>query len=247
MRSRFIAVAAALALLLSAGAASANGDGGKPEGDTLFNYGYDPQAQLFLYNIHVTDTALYNCTLANGTLTATYGAPANGVIPVENLVDKETGKVVSFDPSELELADGLVAPGESVYPGGDCAISAVSIGAKGHINHGQFIKLFNEIAGMQGRGCFNRWLAQSELGKNEQHIRNKDVVAVTGIVKTGDIDFATAIATCDHGKKEKPEDHPGQGHAKDKNKDGDASFATGRGRPVSPGKSEKAPGHNKKP
>ena len=243
MRSRFIAVAAALALLLSAGIASANGDGGKPEGDTLFNYGYDPQAQLFLYNTHATDTALYNCTLANGTLTATYGVPADGVIPVESLADKETGEVVSFDPSELELADLLEAPKEGVdYPGGDCAISAISIGANGHINHGQFMKLFNEIVGIQGRGCLNRWLAQSKLGKDEQHIRNKDFVAMTGVVKTGDIEFATELASCDHGKKEKPEGHPGRGHAKNEKADGDGS-----GRPNSPGKSGKAPGHNKKP
>ena len=248
MRIRIIAVVAALGLLLSAGIATANDDEGTPRGDTLFNYGYDPQAQLFLHNTHATATSLYDCTLANGTLIATYREADGGVVAVESLTDKETGEVVSFDGSDYELADEVVAPADPVdYPGGDCAISGVAVGANGHINHGTFMKLFNELIDMQGRGCLNRWLAQSQLGKNEQHVNNTDFVAVevaTG--DTGEIVFETAIATCDRGKKGKPEDHPGRGHAKaDKTDEGDESESNGKGRPESPGNSDKAPGHNK--
>jgi hypothetical protein len=159
-----------------------------------------------------TESSVRDCSLANGALTVTYGAPDEGIIPVDAV-------------------------------GADCGVSAVSVGANGHINHGTFMKLFNELVDMPGRGCLNRWLAQSQLGKNEQHVRNTDFVVVKiAVGDDGDIDFETAIASCDRGKKDKPEDHPGQGHGKEKTNDGEGSA---KGRPTSPGKSADAPGHNK--
>jgi hypothetical protein len=211
VRIRIIAVVAALGLLLSAGIATANDDESTPRGDTLFNFGYDPQAQLFLHGTtDATESSVSDCSLANGTLTVTYADPDEGIIPV----------------------GGVSA---------DCGVSAVSVGVNGHINHGTFMKLFNELIDMQGRGCLNRWLAQSQLGKNEQHVRNTDFV-VAEIAAAGDIDFETAIASCDRGKKDKPEDHPGRGHGKEKTNDGEGNA---KGRPTSPGKSAEAPGHNK--
>lgn len=208
MRIRIIVVFAALSLLLTAGIASANGDGGKPEGDTLFNFGYDPEAQLFLYGTApATEDMVVTCTLANGALAVSYGhADDDDIIPVET-------------------------------NGAECAVSAVEIGDRGHINHGQFMKLFNELIDTPRRGCLNRWLAKSQLGKNDQHIRHTDFGAADGAVDGGDVFFETAIASCD----KKREDHPGQGHAKaDKQNKGN-----GHGRPDSPGKSDKAPGRDK--
>ena len=212
MRTRIIVVVATLGLLLSAGIASGNDDESDPRGDTLFNFGYDPQAQLFLHGTtDATESSVRDCSLANGALTVTYGTPDEGIIPVDVV-------------------------------GTTCAISAVPVGANGHINHGTFMKLFNELIDMHGRGCLNRWLAQSQLGKDEQHVNNTDFVATeVAAGDTGDIFFETAIATCDRGNKDKPEDHPGQGRGRDKTSD----ESKGKGRPESPGNSDKAPGHNK--
>ena len=257
MKLRIFAVVAALSLLFSAGIASANGgDGGdgEGEGDTLFNFGYDAQARLFLFNTQATDSSPYDCTLENDSLTAMYGTPdGDGVIPVDDLID-DVG-TISFGRTEFDLAEGLQeATQNSIdYPGpeDECRISAYSFGDQGHINHGQFMKLFNSLIDMRGRGCLNRWLGQSNLGKED--LANDD----PGIT------FTTALATCDHGKKDNGEDHPGLGQSKrDKDEDhpgrgqgnghqdepdeADETEGNGHGRPASPGKSNKPPGRRDK-
>ncbi len=247
------AVVAALSLLFSAGIASANGEDDEREGDTLFNFGYDAQARLFLFNIQATDASPYDCTLDNGTLTATYGKPdTDGGVPVEEL---ESGNgAVSFGATGFELAEGVdKATGEPIdYPGpeDECWISAFAVGGQGHINHGQFMKLFNNLIDMRGRGCLNHWLAQSNLGKDG----HEDLVgAETGIT------FTTALATCDHGNKDngedhpglgqsnrdKDEDHPGRGHGNGNQDEPDEAGqpeGNGHGRPESPGRSNEATG-----
>ncbi len=253
MKLRIFAVVAALSLLFSAGIASANTEDSEREGDTRFNFGYDAQARLFLFNTQATDSSLYDCTLQNGSLTATYGNPdGDGVIPVDDLID-DAG-TISFGRTEFDLAEGLQeATQNSIdYPGpeDECRISAFAIGDQGPINHGQFMKLFNSLIDMRGRGCLNRWLAQSSLGK-------PDLVTEIGIK------FTTALATCEHGKKDQGEDHPGGGHGKrDKDEDhpgqghgnghqdeadeADETEGNGHGRPASPGKSNKPPGRRDK-
>ena len=106
---------------------------------------------------------------------------------------------------------------------------------------------------MRGRGCLNRWLAQSSLGEPDQ----EDLVTEIGIK------FTTALATCDHGKKDNGEDHPGLGQSNsDKDEDhpgrgqgnghqdepdeADETEGNGHGRPASPGKSNKPPGRRDK-
>ena len=263
MKLRIFAVVAALSLLFSAGIASANSENGEREGDTRFNFGYDAQARLFLFNTQATDSSPNDCTLENGTLTASYGKPRDGAIPVEKL---EYGNgVVSFGATGFELAENVQkATQESIdYAGADatCGISGHAVGEQGHINHGQFMKLFNSLIDMRGRGCLNRWLAQSGLGKGDQQVKTQDFEdAEDG--KVG-IDFETVIATCDHGKKDKSEDHPGRGHGnRDKDEDhpgqghgnghqddaneADEAEGTGHGRPESPEKSKTAPGRRDK-
>ncbi len=235
MRARIIAVVATVSLLLSAGIASATSDDTDPKVDTLFSFGYDPQAQLFFYNTHATDSAALDCTLT-GTLTATYGEAEDGVVPIAELVD-DKGAAVMFDPTDHESTDGVApADGSIAYTDAidECGISGIPVGAQGHINHGQFMKLFNETIDMRGRGCLNHWLAQSNLGKADVEI---------GTVNN--IDFTTVQANCDHGKKDKAEDHPGRGHNKDETDAANTDQDQGHARPDSPGKSGKAPGRNK--
>jgi hypothetical protein len=262
MKLRISAVVAALSLLFSAGIASANGEDDKREGDTLFNFGYDAQERLFLFNTQATDASPFDCTLENGTLTAKYGKQdTDGEIPVEELVGNGP---VSFGATGFELAEG---PQEDTqdsidYPGpeNECRISAYAFGDQGHINHGQFMKLFNSLIDMRGGGCLNRWLAQSGLGKGDQQVKTQDFEDPED-VKVG-IDFETVIATCDHGKKvkdenhigngrgnrDKDEDHPGQGQGNghqdepDEADEADEGKGAGHGRPGSPGKSNDAHG-----
>jgi hypothetical protein len=259
MKLRIFAVVATLSLLFGAGIASANGgDGGdgEGEGDTLFNFGYDAQERLFLFNTQATDSSPYDCTLQNGSLTATYGEPdTEGEVPVEEL--KDGNGTISFGATEFKLEDVEAATEESIkYPGpqDECRISAFAIGGQGPINHGQFMKLFNELIDMRGRGCLNRWLGQSNLGKADQ----EDLVGAEIGIK-----FTTALATCDHGKKDKGEDHPGfgqgkrdkdeehpgQGHGnghQDEADEADETEGNGHGRPESRGNSNDAPGRRDK-
>ncbi len=266
MKLRIFAVVAALSLLFSAGIASANSEDDERDGDTRFNFGYDAQARLFLFNTQATDSSPFDCTLDNGTLTATYGKPdTDGEVPVEKL---ELGNgVVSFGATGFELAENVQrATQESIdYAGADatCGISGYAVGEQGHINHGQFMKLFNNLIDMRGRGCLNRWLAQSGLGKGDQQVKTQDFEDPEG-GKVG-IDFETVIATCDHGKKVKDEDHPGRGQSnQDKDEDHpgrgqgnghqdepDEADETegkgaGHGRPGSPGRSNDAHGRRDK-
>ncbi len=270
MKLRIFAVVAALSLLVSAGIASANSGNGEREGDTRFNFGYDAQAQFFLFNTQATDASPYDCTLQNGRLTATYGnTDGGGVIPVEGLSD--SGGNVTFGRTEFDLAEEVTRATTETdfieYPGpeNECRISAYAVGAQGHINHGQFMKLFHTLIDMRGRGCLNRWLAQSDLGKGDQQVKTQDfgdpVIGEPGIT------FTTAIATCDHGKqdtgenllgqargnRDKDQDHPGQGQGKgnghqdepdeaDEADEADEGKGAGHGRPGSPGKSNDAHG-----
>ena len=113
MKLRIFVVVAALSLLFSAGIASANSKGVEREGDTRFNFGYDAQTRLFLFNTQATDSSPYDCTLQNGSLTATYGdSDGGGVIPVEGLQDSDSN-IITFEPTEFDLDKILHAARET--------------------------------------------------------------------------------------------------------------------------------------
>jgi hypothetical protein len=247
MRSRIIVVAAAVSVLFTAGIASASGEETDPRVDTRFTFGYDAEAQLFFTSIQATDTSTLDCTL-NGELSAAYGGPdeEDGTVPVTGLTDD--GVAVTF--ASAGSGDESEAAQERIpYDGApECGISGVAVGSQGHINHGQFMKLFKQLFDGPGRGCLNRWLAQSDLGKDDQQVKTQDfeepAVRDDGTFEDATIDFTTVEADCNRDKKEKPEDHPGKGHKKT-DEAADADEDQGGGRPDSPGKSDKAPGHKK--
>jgi hypothetical protein len=252
MRSRIIVVAAAVSVLFTAGIASASGEETDPRVDTRFTYGYDAEAQLFFTSIQATDTqatetSTLDCTL-NGELTATYGTAdeEDGTIPVTGLMaGTDAVTFTSTDPGdETEAAEDPIAYSAE----GECGIFGVAVGSQGHINHGQFMKLFKQLFDVQGRGCLNRLLAQSDLGKDDQQVKTQDfeepALRDDGTFEDATIDFTTVEANCNRDKKEKPEDHPGRGHKKT-DEATDADEDQGGGRPDSPGKSDKAPGHKK--
>lgn len=207
----------------------------EPE-DTVFNFGYDPVNHILVWNTSDLD-GLYDCTLENGDLTATYGGDVDGVIPVVELLTVPGGLVYEFEARTVdEISDEFAGPAEGPVQytdaEGECGLSgAVVAGPNGQVNHGQFMKLFNSLYEGQGRGCLNRHLAKSTLGKDAQKINVSDVEEIV-MTDTGVIDFSTELADCEHGKKDKGESN------------GTAS-ANKSGRPDSPGKSGSAPGHNK--
>jgi hypothetical protein len=227
--------------------------------DTLFNFGYDLIHRIFLWNLTALD-GVYDCTLENGPLTATYGETSDeGVVPVENLEDE--GGVVSFpNRPEDEVADDLEAADAPIeYSGaaGECGLSGGDVsGPNGQVNHGMFMKLFNSLYEGKGRGCVVRHLAQSDLGKGDQQVKTGEDPDFEAVVAgdTGTIDFTTAETACEHGKKDKHEDDGGEetsivetqnGNGNGNGKPDHAGKPDDAGKSGSHGNSGSAPGQNK--
>lgn len=212
--------------------------------DTVFNFGYDEEFHLLVWNTSATD-GQYDCTLENGPVNPKY-LTEDGLILVDGLTSEVEGEAmdVIFLDREDEAAEPLPYSAD-----GDCALNAADVaGPNGQINHGMFMKLFNSLREGQRRGCLNRYLAQSHLGKGDQQIKVSDVdpdfVSVMD-ADTGEIVFSTFAADCERGKS-------GNGNGKSKKNDngngtGDGPEASKEegGRPDSPGKSGQAPGRNK--
>ncbi|MGH8951153.1 MAG: hypothetical protein ACRDX9_06995 [Acidimicrobiia bacterium] len=258
-----LAVLISIGLLVAPGAAWAQTDepavdveDTEDRADTLFNFGYDLINRLFVWNLSALD-GIYDCTLENGPLTATYGETSSeGVVPVDNLED-DAG-VVSFpNRPEEEVADDLEAADAPIeYNGadGDCGVSGGDVsGPNGQVNHGMFMKLFNSLYDGPGRGCVIRHLAQSDLGKDDQQVQAGDVTIVDPVQAgdTGTIDFSSAQADCEHGKKDAGDEVAETEAATQGGKPDHAGKPDSAGKPDqtgsqgSPGNSGSAPGHNK--
>jgi len=225
--------------------------------DTTFNFGYDETYRVLVWGTSDAD-GLYDCAL-EGEIDVTYGAEEDGIIEIPLLAGE--GTIVSFPPRmQDDLAEGLEeVEDDFVYSGSDteCGVVGTAVeGPNGQVNHGMFMKAFNNVYQGPGRGCIVRFLAQSDLGKGDQQIRVPDVDPDAEQVAEGDIgtvDFASVLADCDRGNRPDAEgeeldaggngnrpDNPGaQGKAKAAEKK--AEKAAGNG----PGKSGDAPGRNK--
>lgn len=151
-----------------------------------------------------------------------------GVSPNDGSVDCE----LEDGPVTVEIGEEGAAVAEGLE---DCELTGAEVaGPNGQVNHGMFMRLFKSLYDGTGRGCVNRYLAQSGFGKGEQKVKVGDVdpdfmSAVVG--DTADVEFETFLATCEHGKKDSTESGE--------------NGSNGHGRPDSPGNSANAPGHNK--
>jgi hypothetical protein len=189
---------------------------GPNEPDTGVNIGYDEDNHLFIWDQWDFDSnGQLDCTLGEAEEPTRYDT-AHGEdgdpISVTDL-EKEGGGTVEFllidppDPIDPEAEPTRVTYKDSVaLPTGGCGLEAVKVaGPNGQINHGQFMKLWNSMYEGTGRGCINRFLAQSDLGKDSQQIKVEDVdeSPVAGLNETGVADFFSFEATCERGQKAK--------------------------------------------
>lgn len=241
-KSRRVWLVLLVAFGLLAGAGIASAADGDPDDDTQLNFGYDDVNHVLLVSTSPTDSP-HDCSPGDEILTTQYDTPdEDGRVPVLMLLH-DNGDVVKFAfraPEDVG-SDYTPADADLDYPGaeGPCAVSGGVVGGEqGQVNHGQVMKTFHELIDMQGMGCLNRIIAQSDLGKDDQQIRTSDVDENFEVGDSGMVQFTTETADCEHGKKDKDEDGPAAANSQGK-KDKDVGPSGSRGN------SGNAPGHNK--
>jgi hypothetical protein len=233
VKKKMTILATVLGLLALSGLAIAAEHDGDEPEDTVFNYGYDEENQVLVWGLSPVEN-LVDCTLEGDPIVTTYGPTDDGVIEVP---------LVEFDL---------------------CGLSGVAVaGPNGQVNHGMFMKSINSVFEGTNRGCINRFLARSPLGKGEQQIQVSDDPETTDVMEgdLGSVDFTTVLADCERGKKGNltGQDRAAANKAAAAEKErGNSTSAPGRSgsspgnsgpaqsnSDSSPGKSGSAPGHNK--
>lgn len=202
---KFTIAIAVLGLFALSGLATAAEHDTDETNDTVFNYGYDEENKVLVWGTSPSDS-LYDCTLENGPIDTSYGSSDDGVIQVP-LLESE-GVLVMFPPRpESELDDDVLPADEPAnYTGsdGECGVTGVLVpGPNGQVNHGMYLKAINSVFEGQGRGCINRHIARSGLGKDDQQIRVSDVSDSPELIEGdgGTIDFSTVLADCQRGNE----------------------------------------------
>lgn len=235
MRRTWTILIVALGLLATSGVSWADDsvpENDPPVGDSLISYGYDAENHVFVVHTSSTDST-YDCTVPTHVMVG-YGSLEDGSFEVT--VRDEEGVAVEFPErtTEDDSEESATEAGETCQFSG-----SVISGPNGQINHGQFMKLFKQIVGKETSRCFNRIIAQSDLGKGDQQVRTSDIedtLEADGDFDAGEADFENFVATCDPGKKEKGDDHPSK-------RDRDQAKKDKADRPR--GNSANAPGRNK--
>lgn len=186
LKSRGIITLTVIGLFAFSGIAMAD-----TEDDTVFNYGYVEDEQFLIWNVSSIDYELTGstsfedlettCSVDGETYTFTYQ------------VDEETGEVtlLSIEPKE--------EPTDEPVEGVECGdFNAVQVtGPEGQVNHGMFLKAFNEAYEGEGRGCLVRHLAQSSLGiENQVTVEEAAEIQFDG---EGEVTFEGFAANCIHG------------------------------------------------
>ena len=190
-----------------------------------FNFGYDEILHVLVFSLWDNSDGPWDCSLQGADAVVTYGVEDDdedvSIVVTELSVNGEAPRFNSTD-------DEAVPPIESLEYAVDneCTIYGMEIaGPNGQINHGMFMKLFNSMwEGGPGRGCVNRHLAQSGLGKGDQQITVSEAEEAdfTQVADgdTGEVSFSTVLADCQRGKGRHSVDtedldgddsHPGHG------------------------------------
>lgn len=170
---------------------------GEEAEDTVFNFGYDEELHLLVTGTSSTEGD-YDCSLEqeddNPSYLTRYAVGEDEIAVDELSLD---GEAVEFPARDGESDPVVYGDAE------ECALGAAEVaGPNGQVNHGQFMKTFNELYEGTGRGCINRHLAQSDLGKGDQQIKVSDVDPDFESVADGDqgeVTFSTILADCERG------------------------------------------------
>ena len=223
----WIVLATVFSLLIVTSAALAAED---EEGDenTVFNFGYDSENQVFVWGASSTDGTA-DCTLIG--VHQTKYVTIDGRFWVDDLLT-EAGDPVTFPVRDDETAEPVPYASD-----GECALSGGRVsGPNGQVNHGMFMKLFNSMFEGRGRGCVMRHLAKSDLGKGDQMVKVPDVDdEVLTAPESGTIDFESVLTQCaQHEDGEDAAEDEGDGKGKGKGK-GKPDHA-GKGKPPWAGK-----------
>lgn len=195
--------------------------------DTEFSFAYDVDDHFLAINIGDNDTS-WVCNFGTEELTGTYGLPdADEVILIETLKDGD-GKDYEF---EARTADKLghdypQETGTKPYESdGPCIVNGIVVaGPNGQVNHGQALKAAKSLLDMRGHGCVVRYLAQSNIGKDEGQVKTSEVDGWE--FDAGDdgakLTFEYHQADCYHGKKDRGDDVQTQGADRPRGKSGQA-------------------------
>lgn len=250
LKTRAIAVISLLALLAVSGVALA-----ASEDDTVINHGYDEDSQFFMWNVTKLDyepwieaTESDDALLADdiGDLLETCGLDPDG-------------EGTEFDYTAAHNADGTFEITISDESGEidtvECGefVGAFVTGPNGQVNHGMFLKTFNEIYEGPNRGCIVRHLAQSDLGKGDQQVRAGDGTAAgpteSSEIVEGTATFETAVAACLKGPGDDDSENEAEGETEAAGRRGPPDHVLDKFGGQHPrdakGKSGGAPGKNK--
>lgn len=206
-RTRAATALTVIGLLAVSGVALAASDD-----DTVFNYGYDQDSQFFMWNVTSLDYS------------PNADALEEGLEDEESTADTEfealleacgLGTGVGGDPAEYGYTfDGnsiqVYGPTEGEFDPSDDPIESVSAdcgefdggfvtGPEGQVNHGMFLKLFNEMYEGENRGCLVRHIARSDLGKDGQQVEADPDFEADETVEDGTVAFITTGADCVRG------------------------------------------------
>lgn len=204
LKNRGIVVLAVLGLLAFSGIAMASdNEETDPAADTIFNYDsdgpflfwnvtsldYEPDAGLLTESLFENyQDLLESCSLNSGADFDGYEIDGEEL----TLFDGDN----EVDPESLDERCGELFWGDATGP-------------NGQVNHGMFVKLFNELYDMYDgpakRGCLIRHIAQDpELGKGDQQVKVSDVEEPDPGAEeepiVGSFDFTTVQADCIKGK-----------------------------------------------
>lgn len=191
-RRIWVALLAIVALFTITAVAQAQED----DQDTVFNFGYDEENQVFVWGISSTEGEL-DCTL-EGEYDASY-VVLDGDVMIDQLYGTGT-----TDPATFPVSDDATADPVPYDEAEECELAGTVVsGPEGQVNHGMFLRAFNMLYQGDARGCIVRHIAQSDLGKGDQQVNIEDVDPDAESLETGDtgtIDFSSVLTNCENGR-----------------------------------------------
>lgn len=186
---------------------AAEGDDPLGEDDTVFNFGYDEENQVFAWGSSAD--GLLDCRLTPGPYQVKY-VTIDGRFWVDDLLND------SAEPVTFPVRDDAMAEPVEYAADGECGLSGGLVaGPNGQVNHGMFMKLFNSMYEGKGRGCIIRHLAQSDLGKGDQQVKVPEVGdEVLTAPEEGTMDLESVVTKCTKSADEESDATSGNGKGK---------------------------------